>query len=328
MRPRVAVVGLGWMGRDHARILAAHPGVELIYVVDRRADLAQEMAALVTALPATDLADVIDDVDAVSVCTPDAAHEEVALLALRHHRRVFVEKPLATSLSAARRMAAAAWTESALSVGHLLDADPRIERTRLAIAAGKIGELWHARIYRHAGRQIAQNVAENSSVGWFGAVHDADLLLDLTGREARSVRSSGLRGRVTNTWDVIDTTVEMSDGIYATLHESWTLPAGRTNRSVSGLVLIGDMGGLEVNLGHGQVEISSNAGSYAPDTMHYPSEGLRDSSDLQVELDRWVQTLHGAEIGVNAQRGLRAVALVDAIHRSLESGKREQVAQK
>lgn len=324
-RPRVGVVGLGWMGRDHARVLAAHPGVDLVAVVDTDPQRSRDVASQVGARAAGSVGEVLGELDALSVCTPDRHHEELVVAALESGVRVLVEKPLATDVAAARRMVNAAWDEAALSVGHLLDADPRIERTRQLITQGRIGTLWHVRVRRHAGRAVASHVAGTSSVGWFGTIHDADLLLSLTGAQPQTVHAHGVRGLLTDTWDVIDAVVRMSDGLYATLHESWTLPAGRANRSDSGIALIGSNGGIEIDLGHGQLLVSDEATSTAPDVMHYPSSSLADTSDLQVELDRWVRSLDGVQHGVSGARALRAVELVEAIHRSLATGEPEHL---
>lgn len=317
---RVAVVGLGWMGRDHARILAAHPDVQLVALVDTDLARAALLADEFDVGHARDLDEILGDVDAVSICTPDAAHAELTVRALMAGVAVLVEKPLATSVAEARRMVSAAPFPGALTVGHLLDVDPRVERARQIMRAGGIGDLWHARVRRHASRAIGTHVGAAGSVGWFGTIHDADLLLDLVDSAPTSVRATGVRGRVSQSWDVIDAVVTFASGVYATLHESWTLAAGRANRSDSGLALIGEGGSLEIELGHGQLLHSTAETSVAPDVMHYPSKTLHDTSDLQVQLDRWVAGLHGGPSGVTGARALAAVKLVAAVHEALESG--------
>jgi len=323
---RVAVVGLGWMGTEHARILADRPDLDLVAVVDRRSEHAVTVAGQLGTTAVGDFADVVGSIDAVSICTPDHAHEELVLAAISHGLRVIVEKPMATSVDAAARMLAASPDDATLTVGHLLEHDPRIERARQMIDRGDLGDLWHARVRRHASRAVADHVASGSSVGWFGTIHDADLLLSLTGSRPTSVHATGRRGLVSSQWDVIDATVMMESGVYGTLHESWTLPAGRANRSDSGIAIIGSGGGIEVDLGHGQVLFSDATSSVAPDVMHYPSVTLRDRSDLETELHAWARTLRtGVQYGVGARRAFAAVALVDAIHRSLESGMPQDV---
>ncbi len=322
MTPRIAVVGLGWMGADHARVIASHASAELVAVVDRDRDHAQQIAAGLGTTCVDDLADVLDSVDAVSVCTPDAAHEELAISALAAGRSVLVEKPLATSVEAVRRILAAAGADDArVTVGHLLHHDARVVRTRQALASGELGAPWHMRVRRHASRAVAAHVAGGSSVGWFGSIHDAHLLLTFMPSRPVSVRATGRRGLVSTQWDVVDATVEFEDGTYGTLHESWTLAATRPNRSDSGFTIVSERGSIDVDLGHGQVLVSGPESAVAPDVMHYPSASMDDASDLQRELDAWIRTLQtGRQHGVSGRQAGRAVALVEAIHLSLESG--------
>jgi len=307
------------MGYDHSRIIANHPHAELVAVIDVNEQRRDEVAKTLGTRSSDSLASVLHDIDAVSVCTPDHLHVDYVLEALAARKRVLVEKPMATSSSAALKMVTAAkWDANALTVGHLLDADPRVERARAILRSGGIGDLWHVRIRRHASRAVAQHVGENSSVGWFGTIHDADLLINLVDAAPVEVHATGVANLISQGWDVIDATITFDNGVYATLHESWTLAAARANRSDSGIVLIGSEGSLEIDLGHGQVLHSTEDKSVAPDVMHYPSQSLRDSSDLQVQLDRWIRSCQGQQLGVSGERALAAVQLVDRIHASLQ----------
>jgi predicted dehydrogenase len=97
---RVAVIGAGFMGERHARIYAGLPDVELVAVCDARESVARDVAALTgAAAHYADFAELLrrDDLDAVSVCTPDGLHREPCELALRGGRHVLVEKPTTTT---------------------------------------------------------------------------------------------------------------------------------------------------------------------------------------------------------------------------------------
>src|SRR4029450_7590001 len=98
MRPvRVAVIGAGYMGERHARIYAGMPDVELVAVCDVREAAARELAARTGAAACSAFETLLrrDDLDAVSVCTPDALHRAPCELALAGGRHVLVEKPSA-----------------------------------------------------------------------------------------------------------------------------------------------------------------------------------------------------------------------------------------
>src|SRR5436309_2618349 len=98
MSVRIAVVGVGHLGRHHARILSTLPGVALAAVVDTNRTRAAEIAAAAGTEALFDSADLLGRVDAVTVAVPTAQHRDVALPFLEAGVPVLVEKPLARSV--------------------------------------------------------------------------------------------------------------------------------------------------------------------------------------------------------------------------------------
>jgi predicted dehydrogenase len=116
---RIAVVGVGHLGRHHARILSGLAGARLTAVVDTAADRAAASAAATGARAVSDFRDVLDEVDAVTVAVPTELHRDVALPFLERGIAVLVEKPMARSLTEADELVAAARASGAvLAVGH------------------------------------------------------------------------------------------------------------------------------------------------------------------------------------------------------------------
>ena len=105
---RVAVVGVGHLGKHHARILRSLPGVELIAVVDTNQARAEEIAAANQTRALMRSTSLLDKVDAVSIAVPTEQHLAVALPFLEAGVPVLVEKPMARSLEEADQMIAAA----------------------------------------------------------------------------------------------------------------------------------------------------------------------------------------------------------------------------
>ena len=103
-----SVVGVGYLGRHHARILATLPGVELVAVVDINQARAAEVAAASGTRPSSDYRDILGHVDAVTLAVPTELHREIALPFLAAGVHVLVEKPMARSLAEADDMIAAA----------------------------------------------------------------------------------------------------------------------------------------------------------------------------------------------------------------------------
>src|SRR5207244_650218 len=119
MSLRVAVIGVGHLGRHHARILASLPGARLVAVVDKNRARAEEIAAAHGTQPLVDYHDVLDHVDAVTLAVPTELHCEITQPFLAAGVPVLVEKPMARSLSEADEMIArAARANVPLAVGH------------------------------------------------------------------------------------------------------------------------------------------------------------------------------------------------------------------
>ena len=142
----IAVVGTGYIGGEHMRVIAANPRarLEVICSTERSRGVAEELqrehgAARTT----TDYEDVLSDdrVEIVYLCTPNSLHEAQAVAALEAGKHLFVEKPLAVTVAGARRIVAAArGAGTRVMVGH----GARFSRIFIAIhelvRSGRLGE--------------------------------------------------------------------------------------------------------------------------------------------------------------------------------------------
>lgn len=118
-RLRAGVVGVGSLGRHHARIYSTLPGTTLVGVVDTDPDRAAQIAAQHGARVFPDAAALAREVDIATVATPTTFHEETAVPLLEAGRAVLVEKPIAPDLESARRLVALAARRAVpLMVGH------------------------------------------------------------------------------------------------------------------------------------------------------------------------------------------------------------------
>ncbi|MGH3514453.1 MAG: Gfo/Idh/MocA family protein, partial [Pseudonocardiaceae bacterium] len=115
----MAVVGYGYWGSKHMRVLSSMPGVRVTIVDEDPERIAEARRNYPQAESALRLGEVLGRVDAVVVATPPAAHAQVALQALRQGRHALVEKPLATTVEDAQEMVDAAAANGVhLMAGH------------------------------------------------------------------------------------------------------------------------------------------------------------------------------------------------------------------
>ena len=116
---RVAVIGVGHMGRHHARLYRELAQAQLVAIVDTNRDRAEQVAAEYGAQAFAGIHELPDTIQAATVAVPTSAHVEVAEALLRRGIAVLVEKPLAATVNEAERLLKCAReTGSLLSVGH------------------------------------------------------------------------------------------------------------------------------------------------------------------------------------------------------------------
>jgi predicted dehydrogenase len=127
-RLRLAVIGVGHLGREHARIVAGLPEAELVGVADTNGDQAEAVARRLSTRPFTNHRPLLDEVDAAIIAVPTRHHHAVAADFLRHGVPVLVEKPLASNLAEAQELVELARRHGAmLQVGHIERFNPAFE---------------------------------------------------------------------------------------------------------------------------------------------------------------------------------------------------------
>ncbi|MGQ0777010.1 MAG: Gfo/Idh/MocA family protein [Pseudonocardiales bacterium] len=181
---RVAVVGYGYWGSKHARVLGGLPGVQ-VTIVDQDPDRLAE-AQLVH--PSAVLARCVDDealasVDAVVVATPPTTHAEVALRALRYGRHALVEKPMATSVQDAQQLVDAAAAGGVhLMVGHTFEYNAAVWKLKEIVDSGELGRI----LYLDTARLSLGRYQPDCNVIWDLAPHDISIASFLLGEVPRT----------------------------------------------------------------------------------------------------------------------------------------------
>ncbi len=186
-RLKIAVIGVGALGRHHARILSELPHVDLVAVSDSRTEQGQSVAAQCQTQWLPDYRELLnrDVIDAVSVVVPTMAHREVAGAFLEIGIPVLVEKPLAANVIHARELVElAANRKCLLQVGHIERFNPAFQ-----VARSIIGEPKYIRSERTSGYTF-----RSTDIGVVHdlMIHDIDLILSITSCRLQSVEAFGL----------------------------------------------------------------------------------------------------------------------------------------
>jgi UDP-N-acetyl-2-amino-2-deoxyglucuronate dehydrogenase len=226
---RVGIIGTGIVAREHAKAISMVPGtVTLTAAVDIASARLQEFCdTFSVSRKYHDAADLIADadVDLVTIATPPAAHEAIAVAALQHGKYVLCEKPLAHTLAGAVRIAETdARTPGRLAVGYQMRYEASCRRLAWLCQNGWIGEIRSAVVERSSYIPHLNHGKE----GWWGSwevagggvlmtqlIHELDLLLTVMGRPVSVSAQMDTRYSKIESEDYLEMSVRFENGTAA-----------------------------------------------------------------------------------------------------------------
>ena len=209
---RAGVIGVGALGRHHARVWAQVPGARLVGVFDADAGRAAEVAGRHGCRAYGEEEALLADVDAVSVAVPTIDHHAVAHRALERRRDVLLEKPMTVTLEEADDlMAVAAARGAVLQVGHIERFNPA---TEALLSAGKGARFVEVhRLGSFSPRSLDVDVVLDLMI------HDLDIVLALDGSEPVQIEAVGVPV-LTPRVDIANARLRFASGLIANLTAS------------------------------------------------------------------------------------------------------------
>jgi len=232
---RAGVIGVGAMGKNHARLYSELPGAELIGVSDVNETLVASIARSYGCKPYADYHDLLgENLDAVSIVVPTTLHKQVALDAIKRGINVLVEKPIADTVENADEIIEAARENGVkLMVGHVERFNPAIIKLKELI--GNIVSISAKRVGPYNPR--IRDVGIVLDLG----THDIDIMSYLYGEKIKEVYASA--GTVVHSHeDHAIITLNFDSGSSGVIDTNWLTP-----HKVRNLTVIGSQGIAEVN---------------------------------------------------------------------------------
>ena len=213
---RTAVIGVGHLGRHHARILSTLEGSTLVGVVDTAPGRAREVAAGLAGGDGVrtieDYRELLGEVDAVSIAAPTELHREIALPFLERGTAVLVEKPMARSLDEADEMIAAARAYGAtLAVGHTERYNPAVTTVLPLVTSPRFIEVHRLGVFPDRSLDI--------DVVFDLMIHDLDIVAALVRSDVVSVEAVGVPV-LTPKFDIANARLRFASGCIANITAS------------------------------------------------------------------------------------------------------------
>jgi UDP-N-acetylglucosamine 3-dehydrogenase len=323
---RAGLIGLGAMGRNHARVLNLLDGVELVGVLDPAPGATAPFGVPVVG----DLEGLLAlRLDYAVIACPTALHEEIGLGLAAAGVHALIEKPLAPSVAAARKLVEAYENKGLVgAVGHIERYNPSLQSLRSRLEAGELGDMYQV-VTRRQG-PFPGRIADVGVVMDL-ATHDIDLTAWVTGREyvnvaARTVSRSGRPHE-----DMVSAVASLGDGLMANHLVNWLSPF--KERST---VITGERGSFVADT------LTADLTFYANGATNTEWEALRafrgvaegdmiryaipKREPLLVEHERFRDAVEGKDNDiVTLRQGMRTVLVAAAVLQSAREGSVVQV---
>jgi predicted dehydrogenase len=300
---RVAVIGVGYLGRIHAQKYLALQEAVLIGVSDSRVDAGREIAAACGVEFFEDPRSLLGRIDAVTIATSTPAHYELAKLFLQHGVHVFVEKPLTTTSAEARELTE--YAERAglkLQVGHVERFNPALLSARDKLGAVRFIECHRLAPFKARGADV--------DVVLDLMIHDLDVILSLIDGQPTTVSAVGICV-LTDNVDIANARIEFDTGAIA------NVTASRVSMSAQRKFRVFQRNQyLSIDFGNGEVQlVTHEAGSPAdPSSLKEQRWNLEKGDALLAEVTAFVKSVRNDEpCVVGGRDGVAALELAESI---------------
>ena len=328
---KVAVIGVGSMGRNHARVYSELPEADLVAVSDSDAIRAESTADKFRARAYTDYRELLEreKPDAVSIVVPTAMHEEVGLAVLDAGVHILIEKPIAATVDeGAHLIEKARLVKKQLMIGHVVRFDPAIQALKQKLEAGDLG-----RIYQIFCRRAGPFPTRIQDVGVVIdlAPHDVDIMRFLAGADPIRVFCEIEQRVHTDHEDLLWASLRFPDGVIGGLEINWLTPT-----KIREVFALGERGLFRVDALTQDLYFYEN--SHAKDVQWAMLQAIKGVSEgsmtryaiprfepLKAELQSFLKAVQdGHPVPISGEDGLAALKISLAL---IESGQTHQVVE-
>ena len=306
---KIGVVGVGYLGSIHARIYSRLSDVTLVGVTDVDSDVGRQVATDCECDFYSNVDQLADSVDAVSVVVPTSCHRQVSLPFLTRGIPVLLEKPVAHTLDDARLIVNEAQQNGTiLQIGHLERFNAGVVRLHQELDRPRFIEVH--RLSKFTERATDVDVVTDLMI------HDIDIVLSLVQSELKYVSAVGAR-IVTNHVDIANARLEFEDGAIANVTAS-RVSTKRFRR----IRVFADACYLALNFEDQQIEISRpgerpSDGKFAP--IINSSIHVEPTPPLDAELAHFVDCVQeGTQPLVSGSDGLQALKVAYDVREKIE----------
>lgn len=326
---KVGIIGLGYWGPNLVRSFAAMDLVELAWVCDSEpAKISKVLSKYPGVRGTTDADELINDrsLDGLIVVSSAATHYELAKRAMSAGKHVFVEKPLALTVTEGEDLVRISTEkERVLMVGHLLLYHPVVEMIKKCVDSGELGDI----MYMYSQRLNLGRVRHDENCLWSLGPHDVSVMLYLMETGPTEVSVHGMDYVQNGIEDVIFCNLKFPNDVIANLHISWLDPHKERRITIVGkkkMLVFDDMASSEklriydkgIDMGEEYLSFAESLTLRSGDVVS-PAVGIQEP--LRQECSHFIDCIRsGSEPLSGGREGLDVLRVLEAGQRSLEAG--------
>ncbi|MBS6602966.1 MAG: Gfo/Idh/MocA family oxidoreductase [Brachyspira sp.] len=230
---RIAVIGCGVWGRNIVRNFYNLNVLEIVCDLDE-SNLEKVREQYPGVKTTNDFNEIIKnpEITSVAVVTPSHTHFKVVKAMLEAGKNVYVEKPISTVAQEAKDLTELAHEKGlVLMVGHLLLYHPAVNRLKMLVEEGVLGDI----VYAQSDRLNVNFFKNDRSVMWDLAPHDVSMMSYVTGKEpVRIISAVGCSSERNDIMDITHISIEFEDGMVGQISDSWITPKKHVQLLVRG----------------------------------------------------------------------------------------------
>ncbi|MFN8083887.1 MAG: Gfo/Idh/MocA family oxidoreductase [Dermatophilaceae bacterium] len=325
---RAGLIGLGMMGRHHARVLSSLPGVDLVAVADAAGDPHKVAGSRPVLGSVEELIAV--GIDYCLVAVPTAFHEPVGMALAEAGVHAMIEKPLAQNIEGAQRLADAFAAKGLVgAVGHIERYNPALQQARARIESGELGQVFQITTRRQG--PFPARIADVGVVKDL-ATHDIDLTAWVARQpyQAVSARTANRSGRPHE--DLVAITGILADGTVTNHLVNWLSPLKERVTIITGEkgAFVADTLTADLTFyANGVIattwdDVARFRGVSEGDVLRF---AIAKPEPLRVEHENFRDAILGKQADiVTMEQGLRTVVVAEAAIESARTGATVSVA--
>jgi UDP-N-acetylglucosamine 3-dehydrogenase len=322
---KIAQIGTGYWGRNHARVwkeLKTDGIIEDVILVDINEKAVKPLAENLGLEYLTSPEDIPEDVDAIDIVAPTPLHFPLSKKFMEKGKHILVEKPMTSNSKEGKELVRLAEeTGLILMPGHLFRYHPALNEMKKMVSTGRFGRVFYLKTIRSALRVPRKDMGVLLAL----AIHDVDIYSYILKKDPKSILCS----YQSNFWEGIDDVAQINldyGGTWGYIFESWLSPVGTKIREIQ---VVGDQMSARIDyLKPDIVEIYDSGLIPENGEYHVENEGNRVitipyKEPLRAELEDFIKSIESHKQPVaDMYSGLKAVEIIENAMESAKKGER------